>query len=159
MEKLVVLVTPGALEVFQVEAALNLAVTALESEVGEAVGALSSLVPDAAGLGPLADALFGEEVAALTGNALVVVVGLAVLDLAVFVFQLEGAVARLADVINLVLAPQDGVHDADVVEEGVALGTVGTGLSLLVGEFHAILNGYDAFIGSEEEACIRFNVP
>lgn len=152
MEQLVVLVTSVALEVLHVKTPFDLTVISLESEVGEAISTLSSLVPDAACLHSFADTLAGKEVAAFTSNTLVVIVGLAVLDLAISILQLEGTIAFLADMINLILAAQDRVHDTDVVVERVSVGTVGTGLFLLVGEFHTILNGHDTTTSSDEEA-------
>ena len=151
MEQLVALITLGALEVLHVKTSLNLTVVSLESEVREAVSALSSLVSDASSLHPLANTLTGKEVATFTSNTLVVVVGLAVLNGAVSIFQLEGAVAFLANMLNFILASQDGVHDADVVVEGVSLSTVRTGLFFFIGEFNAILNGHNATTSFEEE--------
>ena len=93
---------------------------------------MSSLVSDTPSLHSLANSLRGQEVSALTSNAFVIVVLLAVLDFAVSVFKFVWFVTFLADMVNFILASQDGVHDTDVVVETKSVSTVGAGLFLFI---------------------------
>ena len=140
--KKVFLVASLAFQVLELEAAFDFAGASLECEVGKAVGALSSLVPDTSSLHSLADALRGEEEAAFASNTLVVIVGLAVLDLAISTdLKFEGFVAFFADVVFLVFAAQDGVHHTDVAVETVSVGTFSADLPLAVGELDTVFDG------------------
>lgn len=128
----------------EVQTPFDFTLVALESEVGKAVSALSSLVTNTAGIHGLADSLVSEEESTLAGHTFVVVVGLAVLDVAVSVVEGEGLVALLADVIDFTLAAQDGVLDADVVVETEAFVAISADLPLMVREFHTILDSLNA---------------
>ena len=139
--KEVFLVANFAFQVLDLKASFDFAGTSLECEVGKAVGALSSLVPDTSSLHSLADALRSEEEAAFASNTLVVVVGLAVLDLAISTdLKFEGFVAFFADVINLIFAAQDGVHHTNVAVETVSVGTFSADLPLAVRELDTVFD-------------------
>ena len=102
------------------------------------------MVTHTAGIHSLAHSLVSEEESALEGHTFIVIVGLAVLDIAVAVVEGEGLVAFLADVFDFILAAKDGVLDADVVVETEAFVAISADLSLMVGEFHAIFDGLNA---------------
>lgn len=149
--KFVVLRASGALQIFDVLAAFDFALAALEPEVREAVSALSSLVADAAIFHGLADAFSSQEESAVAGDTFVVVVGLAVVDFAVAVAENEWLVAFFADVIDFILAAEDRVYDADVVVETVAVCAIGADLLSLISEFSAVLDGLDASSSFQEK--------
>ena len=139
--KEVFIIADLAFQVLELDASFDFAGASLECEVGKAVGALSSLVPDTSSLHSLADAIRGKEEATFASNTLVVVVGFAVLDLAISTdLKFEGFVAFFADVVNLVFAAQDGVHHTDVAVETVSVGTFSADLPLAVGELDTVFD-------------------
>ena len=93
-----------ALKVVHIKASFNFTVISLESEVGKAVSALSSLVSDTSSLHSFADSLGSQEVSTFTGHTFIVIVGLAVLDFAVSIFKFVRFITFLANMINFIFA-------------------------------------------------------
>jgi hypothetical protein len=103
--QIVLLTASDALQPVHLRAALNFALVALESETRKTVRALRALVADAAKFHRFAESLRSEVVAAVAGNAAVLVVALAVGDFAVAIREGEGPNALPAYVLHLVFAP------------------------------------------------------
>lgn len=159
IDQVVLIRASVALKILEVQASFNFTLAAFESEVGKTVSALASLVTNATGVHGFANSLVGKEESTLAGNTIVVVVGLAVLNVAVSVVEVEGLVALLADVVNFVLASKDGVLDTNVVVKTEAFGTVSAGLSFVVREFDTILNGFNARASFQIETYIEKTIP
>jgi hypothetical protein len=131
----------SALQVFNVLASLDLADGALESEVRETVGTLASLISNASGVHSLADPIRSQKETTIAGNAFIVVVSLAVVDLTVAVPESEWFKAFFADMVELILATEDRVHIANVVVETVAVSALSASLPCIFSEFGTVLDG------------------
>ena len=140
--QLIIFLTVGAFQLFEFKAALDHTLTSFQSEIRKTISALTSLVSNATSFHRFADASLGQEEATITSNAFIVVVSLAVMDLAITVSQNERSVTLFADVIDLVFATQNRVHHANVVVKTVASSTVGTSLARCVGKVGALFDGF-----------------
>lgn len=139
--EVIVVLALSALQVFNVLASLDLADGALESEVRETVGTLTSLISNASGVHSLADPIRSQKETTIAGNAFIVVVSLAVVDLTVAVPESEWFKAFFADMVELILATEDRVHVANVVVETVAVSALSASLPRIFSEFGTVLDG------------------
>lgn len=139
--------------------AFNGAFGSFQCEVDEAVSALASLVSDAPRLHLFTLSFSSQIIAALAGHTAVVVVGLAVVNDAMAVLQGEQRVALLADMIHFLLAAENGVFHAVVVVKTEALSAAHADCSVLIGEFVAIFDCFQATSSIEEIILINKEVP
>ena len=120
----------------------------------------ASLVANAAWLNLLAGVPGCQEVPALTGRAAEIIVGSTVADFTVVILPLEGFDAALALMVDLVLAPQDFILQARVVDETeIFLASGSNLLSPFSQVFFALLDAWPAFPFFEEIILIKCLIP
>ena len=103
--------------------------------------------------------LGSQIVSALISNTAIVIIGLTATDSAIAVAQLKKRVALLADMIDLFLATNYWVFNADVVVKTETWSAVWTDVSLIFGEFSTIFNCFWASSSIQEIILIKQNVP
>lgn len=104
---IVLLIAFLAVQAFKINTAFHITGTSLEFIVGKTVSALTSLIPHTPKFHSLADSIDCKIVSALTGSTSILVVGLAVADIAISIVKSKGFDAFFADVVDLILASQD----------------------------------------------------